>query len=550
MASERATTEDDKTAETLTLAAEYVRMSTDMQAYSIQTQSEAIRAYAHARGISVVRTYSDSGKSGLSLDGRDGLRQLLEDVQNGKAGFKTILVYDVSRWGRFQDVDESAYYEYICRRAGVGVEYCAEQFENDGSSLATIIKNLKRAMAAEYSRELSVKAFAGISRIVELGFRPGGGAGYGYRRLLVDASGAVKCVLASGERKCISTDRVKLVHGPALEVDTVRWIYSAFVHERKSEAQIAAVLNQKGITNSTGGLWSHATINQLLRNEKYIGNNVWNQTSLKLKKRLVQNDPAMWIRADNAFEPIVDRSTFERAQRILGGRRLFTCRGRRKGLSDEQMLEALQRLLSRHGGLSVALIERSSCVPSVVLYTKRFGGLKQAYRLIGYSPSRWTKGFTPTGRPKGLSDEEMLEALRDLRERHGCLTRDIICASKSLPAISAYYQRFGTLRRAYELIGFTPACARARAQRSRRYTSDQALLQGLRELLQKHGKLSRKIIEENAGQPARGTLVRRFGSLRRAYALVGYTPEPRQRRLQCSSPAPTSNTQGGHAFRR
>ncbi|MEO6246527.1 MAG: hypothetical protein ABIQ12_13930 [Opitutaceae bacterium] len=27
--------------------------------------------------------------------------------------------YDVSRWGRFQDADESGYYEYICKRAGI-----------------------------------------------------------------------------------------------------------------------------------------------------------------------------------------------------------------------------------------------------------------------------------------------------------------------------------------------------------------------------------------------------------------------------------------------
>jgi DNA invertase Pin-like site-specific DNA recombinase len=48
----------------------------------------------------------DSGKSGLNLDHRDALKQLIEDVQNGAATYLTILVYDVSRWGRFQDADE------------------------------------------------------------------------------------------------------------------------------------------------------------------------------------------------------------------------------------------------------------------------------------------------------------------------------------------------------------------------------------------------------------------------------------------------------------
>ena len=136
-------------------------MSTDHQKYSTENQADAIQQYAARRGIEIVRTYEDEGKSGLRLDGRDALKQLIDDVQSKKADFSTILVYDVSRWGRFQDADESAYYEYICKNAGISVQYCAEQFENDGSPVSTIVKGVKRAMAGEYSRELSVKVFTG-----------------------------------------------------------------------------------------------------------------------------------------------------------------------------------------------------------------------------------------------------------------------------------------------------------------------------------------------------------------------------------------------------
>src|SRR3546814_21063477 len=111
-------------------------MSTEHQQYSTENQSEAMRQYAERRGIEIVRSYADEGRSGLRLDGRDALKQLIEDVQSGTADFTVILVYDVSRWGRFQDADESAYYEYICKRAGIAVIYCAEQFENDGSPVS------------------------------------------------------------------------------------------------------------------------------------------------------------------------------------------------------------------------------------------------------------------------------------------------------------------------------------------------------------------------------------------------------------------------------
>ena len=136
-------------------------MSTDHQKYSTENQSDAIKQYAEAFGIEIVRTYADAGKSGLKIEGRDALQQLIEDVRAGNTDFSLILVYDVSRWGRFQDADESAYYEYMCRRAGIAVEYCAEQFDNDGSPISTIVKGVKRAMAGEYSRDLSTKVFAG-----------------------------------------------------------------------------------------------------------------------------------------------------------------------------------------------------------------------------------------------------------------------------------------------------------------------------------------------------------------------------------------------------
>ena len=200
-------------------------MSTEHQKYSTENQAEAIRRYAAARAIDIVTTYADEGKSGLSIDGRDALKHLLEDVEGGRANFQTILVYDVSRWGRFQDADESAYYEYICKRAGITVHYCAEQFENDGSPVSTIVKGVKRAMAGEYSRELSAKVFAGQCRLIELGFRQGGPAGYGLRRTLIDQSGAPKGELNRGEHKSIQTDRVVLVAGPVTEVAAVREIY-------------------------------------------------------------------------------------------------------------------------------------------------------------------------------------------------------------------------------------------------------------------------------------------------------------------------------------
>src|SRR3977135_2830687 len=142
-------------------AAQYVRMSTDYQRYSIENQAAVIAAYAQLHDLSIIRKYRDEGERGLKIKNKAGLSKHLTDDICDQADFEYILVYDVSRWGRFQDVDESAHYEFICKQAGIRVAYCAEQFDNDGSMVSNIVKNIKRGMAAEYSRERSAKGDTG-----------------------------------------------------------------------------------------------------------------------------------------------------------------------------------------------------------------------------------------------------------------------------------------------------------------------------------------------------------------------------------------------------
>ena len=363
-----------------TYAAMYVRMSTDHQKYSTENQETAIREYAEKRNIEIIEIFADQGKSGLDIQGRDALKNLIATVEGGLAKFSCILVLDVTRWGRFQDADESAYYEYVCRRAGIDVLYVAEQFENDGSPVSTIVKGVKRAMAGEYSRELSAKVFAGQCRLIEKGFRQGGPAGFGLRRMLIDEHGEEKGVLKRGQHKSLQTDRVILVPGPEEEIETVRWIYKSFVDERRNEAEIAELLNKNGIETDLNRDWTRPTVHQVLTNEKYIGNNVFNRTSCKLKRKRVNNDEEMWIRNEGAFEAIVDPRYFYMAQGIIAQRS--------RRYSDEDLLEKLRELHKRKGWLSGILIDETEDMPSSSAYLSRFGSLVRAYKMIGYTPDR------------------------------------------------------------------------------------------------------------------------------------------------------------------
>lgn len=370
----------EKDTHPLIRAAEYVRMSTEHQQYSTENQGDVIRSYAATHGMNIVRTYADAGKSGLTIKGRDALQRIIKDVEAGTADFEVILVYDISRWGRFQDADESAYYEYICRRANVQVQYCAEQFENDGGLVATITKSMKRAMAGEYSRELSVKVFAGQCRLIELGYRQGGPAGFGLRRVLIGEGGARKGELGRGEHKSLQTDRVVLAPGPAEEIEIVCDIYRQFIEGGMSESQIAADLNTRGLKTDLGRQWTRGVVHQILTNEKYIGNNVYNRKSFKLKKKRVINAPEMWIRADGAFDAIVDPQLFYTAQGII--------RERNRRYSDTDMLDRLRDLFQRRGYLSGLVIDETERMPASGAYQRRFGSLVRAYQLVGFTPGR------------------------------------------------------------------------------------------------------------------------------------------------------------------
>ena len=376
-------------------AAAYVRMSTERQNYSLQHQRVAIDDYARRHGLSIVRAYADSGKSGLRVEGRAGLRALLDDVASGSADFDTILVYDVSRWGRFQDADESAYYEFVCRRAGIGIVYCAEPFADDDSPMAAILKSLKRLMAGEYSRELSSKVFAAQSNFTLLGFKQGGSAGYGLRRIALDAAGKPRAVLGPGERKAVQTDRVVLGLGPGDEALVVGAIYDWYLRLKLGDKRIADMLNAAGVPGEAGKPWTKKMVNSVLTNEKYAGHAIYNRTSFKLRKRPVKNPRAMWIRRDGAYPALVPSDVFDKAQTERTERH--------KRYSDAELLDILRETYAKHGKISALLISQRAPAPTPQTFKYHFGTLANAYALAGLDT------------PEAFSYVESRRALREIR---------------------------------------------------------------------------------------------------------------------------------------
>jgi DNA invertase Pin-like site-specific DNA recombinase len=359
-------------------AAQYLRMSSDMQECSIENQAVVIQRYAEANGFKILKTYEDAGKSGLTISQRKGLQSLLSDVLQHRAVFRAVLVYDVSRWGRFQDADEAAHYEFLCKSSGVKVHYCAEQFGPEETLPGRIMKALKRTMAAEFSRELSQRVFIGKKRRAEKGFHQGGPPGYALRRVLVGADGTVKQELRTGEFKSISSDHIMLAPGPEPEQKWVRWIYERRIRGLQI-CDIVKELNIQGVPWIDGKPWNRYAVRQVLTNCKYAGWSCWAQRSQTLRTKPQYNPREHWILVEGAFKGIVDQATFDRVQRVIKQRLSYK--------SDEVVLRQLKALWKRHGTLSESIIQGARGVPAVSGLRHRFGSMAKVYELLGFEPA-------------------------------------------------------------------------------------------------------------------------------------------------------------------
>lgn len=417
-------------------AVAYLRMSTAEQTQSLAHQALAIGAYAATHGYELVRTYEDAGVSGVGLRGRSAFRTLLATVLGGRADFEAILIYDISRWGRFQDPDEAAHYEFLCGEAGVELVYCAEPFTGRGDLAATLIKGLKRVMAAEYSRELGVKVAAAQARRAAEGRWQHGRPGYGLRRRVVCADGTLGPVLEAGERRSRRGDGTVLAAGPRSEVAVVRRIYRMFLDEGATLAAMARTLNAEGVAAEAGAAWTPLRVRQVLSNPKYAGDLVTQRRHTPLGGRRRWRDRADWICADGATPRLVSARRFAAAQRRLD----------RPALPDDEMLLArLAAVAEVHGVIGEGRL-RQLGEPHWRAYRDRFGSLRAAFARAGHE--------APARLAKRLDDTALLAGLARLHLACGEVTTARIAAHPDLPNPGVYARRFGSLAAALKRIGY------------------------------------------------------------------------------------------------
>jgi DNA invertase Pin-like site-specific DNA recombinase len=386
----------------------YIRMSTELQVESPENQEREIRAYAAKYGIEIVKAYADLGVSGMTAEKREQFQGMLDDVEQGRNAYNVVLYLDESRWGRFVDSREADYHRMRLERKNVVCQSCDQPLTLTSNIAHRIITLLRDESASDYCRQLSQKVFIGQCNLIMKGYRQGGPAGFGLRRMLVDEFGKPKQELAIGQRKSLQTERVILVPGPQPEQEKIRWIYDQFI-AGFNENEISEQLNADDWKTDFGRPWTRGTVRDILTNEKYIGNNLFNRRSGKLKSKARDNPESEWIRKEGAFSPVIDADRFYIVQEKI--------KERHKKLSDTELLERLKKLQSQRGLLSAMIIDESEWMPPSSLYSHRFGGLLRAYRLIGYIPER---------------DYRYVEINRKLREVHSDVIADTLASIEIL----------------------------------------------------------------------------------------------------------------------
>jgi DNA invertase Pin-like site-specific DNA recombinase len=352
----------------------YRHSAQDRQENSIAIQQDQVRSWAESNGIEIIHEFMDPGKSGLTAEGRPSFQDMMQNWVKKRDDFQYILCLDVSRWGRFQDIDLSAQYSAECRKYGKEVIYTTLGKPREDDPLYPVYLQFERFRAAQYSRELSDKVFRGCVKIAQQGYWAGGKPRYGFRRLLLDEARQPVQILQPGERKGIQNQRVTLTPGDEWEVAVIRRIFHEFTQDGHHEQAIAIRLNHDGIPSPGGCNWDAAKIRDILMDERYAGTMVYNRTTQKLSTSTRANPKEEWIRTPESFEGVIELEVFARAREVFADRARF--------YTPAYMLEKLEAIYRSHGVVRSSLVRAASDMPSPATYLKHFGSMDAAFQQL------------------------------------------------------------------------------------------------------------------------------------------------------------------------
>ncbi len=352
----------------------YRHSAHDRQENSVSIQQELVQKWANENGVDIIQEFADRGKSGLTAEGRDGFNEMMDGWVKQRKDFDFVLCLDVSRWGRFQDIDLSATYSAECKKHGKQVIYTTLGMPRPDDPLYPVYVQFERFRAAQYSKELSTKVFHGCVRIAQQGYWAGGKAPYGFDRMLLDESRHRLHVLTHGQKKSIQNQRVTLSLGPTEQVATVRRIFDEFIVRRSHHAGDFGPAERRWLTIGDG--------RPLERRENSANSHEYHvrrYAGLQQNNQQAQNaNPA------KPYRPMGEDCRGDRSHCRSGHLRPRPgCFGPGGcAFAPETMLQHLERLHREHGFLHPTLLSADELAPSASTYATHFRSLDAAYQQL------------------------------------------------------------------------------------------------------------------------------------------------------------------------
>ncbi len=354
----------------------YKRCSKETQDVSLDDQEQGINLAMANLGLkTALATLEDDGKRGQD-ESRPGLLAVLAYVRThpnpvrNNSDFIPILVYDLSRFGRFDDPKKVFSYFVEVERYGFEFYSVSERIRSRGNIGDWVQAIIKSEQAYDYSVSLSRYAMRTACSLAQKGWWPGGQAPLGYDRMTFGPDGkpkyryatlpdkSVEKRLPNGEivevlppledrgrfRSAYSdklkTDKVKLVPGRREQVKMVQLIFKKFVEDGWGLRRVSSYLNGMGMLPPRGGVWLHTAVRSVITNPAYkgtlvygrrsdgkhhwltIGKNGDGYTTLIERKDVpgpsfVHRTEDECIVIDNCHEALVEQSLWDRAQRRL-----------------------------------------------------------------------------------------------------------------------------------------------------------------------------------------------------------------------------------------
>lgn len=251
-------------------AVAYARYSSAGQRdVSIEQQLADIRAYARREGFTLVHEYADHARSGFkNASARTAFQSMMAAAEKGT--FDTVLAWKVDRFGRNRE--DSAIYKGKLRKFGVKVIYAMEPIPE--GSAGVLLEGMLEATAEWYSRQLSENVTRGMTDNAH--------------RCLYNGTRIIGYTRGPDGRYALQPD----------EAAVVRKIFELYC-TGLSAARICRILNDQGIRTSRGRSWAVESLLRVVSNERYTGVYIWGD-----------------IRVENGMPAIIERSTYEEAQRM------------------------------------------------------------------------------------------------------------------------------------------------------------------------------------------------------------------------------------------